>query len=148
MSDLPVEPWTPPALKKILNTAEEDYNHPSFGLDDLLVMLRDAYGVGAKAGRPFVAVDPAMRFGRPTVNNTRLSVEAATEHVWAGGSVGEVAEEFDVTRQDVLVACWYAGKYGTKAWRRRWGKWADVVHDELWHSRYDVPDPPDLNDEQ
>lgn len=153
MSELPegVEHWTPPALKKILDAAAEDYNHPSFGFDDLLIMLKDAYHAGAKAHEPYVSVDPAMRFGRPCVNNTRLSVEAVAGMVWIGESVDEVADEYGVTRPDVVVACWYAGKFGTsesKRWRKRWGKWADEVHDELWHSRYDVPNPPDKNGEQ
>jgi hypothetical protein len=31
------------ALKKILDTAAEDYRHPSFGADDLMILLQDAY---------------------------------------------------------------------------------------------------------
>lgn len=94
--------------------------------------------------RPFVSVDPAMRFGQPTVNGTRLPVQTLVDYVWAGEDPDVVAEEYDVTRADILVACWFAGTYGlpgrrqqlfpTPLWRRRWGEWADGVAKALWQT--------------
>src|SRR5204863_6938697 len=62
---------------------------------------------GAMGDRPFVAMDPAMRSGDPTLNHTRLPVATIAGFVWAGDDVGFVAEEYDITRADVLVACWW-----------------------------------------
>jgi len=95
--------------------------------------------------RPFVSIDPAMQSGRPCVSHTRLTVETVAVYIWGGYTPEDVAEEFDVTPADVLVACWYAGTYGIPGswdWRARWGKWAEDVHENLWHGRYDIPMPP------
>jgi uncharacterized protein (DUF433 family) len=103
----------------------------------------------------FIAIDPAMRFGQPTINHTQLPVEAVAEIVWVEG-VDVAAEEYDLTRADVLVACWAAGTYGlpgrrkalfpVRLWVKRWGVWADEVHQALWSVAsvdYEaVPDPP------
>ncbi|MGI5247798.1 DUF433 domain-containing protein [Dactylosporangium sp. CA-139066] len=110
---------------------------------------------GRRDLRPFVAVDPAMKSGQPTVNGTRLTVAAVADYVWADG-VDQAAADHDLTRGDVLVACWYAGTVGlpgrrkslapTPLWRRRWSAWADDVHQALWSVTtvdYDkIPDPP------
>ena len=95
--------------------------------------------------RPYVSVHPGVRFGRPCVRNTRLDVETVAACIWSGWTPEEVADEFGVTRADVMVACWYVGTYGIPGpddWRARWGEWATSVHEELWHGRYDVPAPP------
>lgn len=104
---------------------------------------------------PFVSVNPAMRWGQPCVNGTRLPVDAVAGMVWAEG-VDVAADQYDLTRADVLVACWYAGTYGlpgrreslfpVRQWPKRWGAWADSVAGALWKVTevdYDaVPDPP------
>lgn len=94
----------------------------------------------ADEDRPVVTTDPAVRFGYPTMRG--VPVEAIAEHVWEGSSLDSIAEDFGLTREQVLVACWYQGIHGTRAWRQRWKSWATEAHKELWHSRYDVPDPP------
>ncbi len=91
---------------------------------------------------PFVAFSPGMKFGRATVNNTQLSVEAVADLVYAGEAVGAVAHEYAITQADVLVACWYMGTHGTRTWRKRWAVWARDAEYELWRGQYEVPDPP------
>ncbi len=97
-----------------------------------------------------------MRFGAPTIRNSQVSVEAVVGMVWAGEQVDVVADEYGLTRADVLVAAWFAGTYGlpgrrrqlaaTPLWRRRWGAWAESVQEDLWRaSTVDysaIPDPP------
>lgn len=104
---------------------------------------------------PYVSVNPAMRSGQPTINGTRLPVDAVAGMVWAEG-VDVAVEEYDLTRADVLVACWYAGRYGlpgqrealfpVRLWPKRWGAWAAEVGPCLWavtRVDYDaIPDPP------
>jgi uncharacterized protein (DUF433 family) len=108
--------------------------------------------------RPRVTVDPGVRFGAPAVKG--VSVEAIAGMLWAGESVDVVADEYGLTRAEVIVAAWYAGQYGlpgkrrrlaaTPLWRRRWGKWAESVNGDLWRAStvdYDkIPDPPDHRD--
>jgi uncharacterized protein (DUF433 family) len=91
--------------------------------------------------RPQVCWSPGMRFGEPHVRGR--PVDAIGGMVWAGERVEVVAEEYDVTREEVIVACWWLGRHGEPRWRRRWKAWTQVVESELWHGRYDVQDPPD-----
>lgn len=95
--------------------------------------------------RPHVRVDPAQRWGQPAVKG--ISVDAIVGMVLAGEGVATVAYEYDLTRSEVLVACWHAGLYGDKRHRRLWKAWArDVAGPVLWKAEpalYDtIPDPP------
>lgn len=143
------DPWTPPDLQQLIDA------HPRHHR-----LITEAYWAGVRHNRPYIAVDPAMRSGQPCLNGTRLTVEAVVGLVWAGETVATVADEYDITRADVLVPCWYAGVVGlpgrrglhpTRSWRDRWGAWAAQVHDALWStSALDVdavPDPPARDDQ-
>lgn len=92
--------------------------------------------------RPTVTVEPCVNFGRPTVRGRPVVALART--VWGGQSVLDTAEDFGLTRAEVLAACWFMGRYGINgpAYVKRWGAWAAAVESDLWHSRFDVPDPP------
>src|SRR5688500_2671067 len=96
------------------------------------------------ADRPRVVFDPRIQFGEPHIGGA--SVAVLGEQVWAGASVDETADEFRVTRADVVVACWWLGRHGSKGWRRRWKGWAVKVDPELWAGRFDVEGPPDVRD--
>lgn len=98
---------------------------------------------------PFVSISPAMRHGEPTINGTRITVEAAGDLAWGGASTQEVADDYTprLTRADILVACWWLGRNGSPRWRKRWRQWAEQVDGALWSGRYDdAPDPPDHRD--
>lgn len=98
----------------------------------------------AEPRRPHVSVDPQMRSGRPCVNGTRIPAEALAGYVAAGDDVGFVAEQYNLTREAVLVACWYQATYGKGRWRKRWGEWAEDSHSAMWHGLWaDVDDPPE-----
>lgn len=93
--------------------------------------------------RPHVRAEPGIRFGQPNVKG--VSAEVLGDLVFAGDPVDEVAEDYGMTRGDVLVACWYLGMYGGKAWVRRWRSWCNDVYDLLARNNPDytaVPDPP------
>jgi uncharacterized protein (DUF433 family) len=98
--------------------------------------------------RPHVTVDPAQNFGEPTING--VPVATLTGMIWAGDSVDFVAEDFDLTRPQVLVACWFQtrhGRFGRSrddvAWKRAWKPWLDDNEEQFWHSRHgEIPDPP------
>lgn len=63
--------------------------------------------------RPHVSVDPAVQFGHPCIAGTGAPVDVIAERVYAGEPVTAVADDYDVTRADVLVACWYVARHGT-----------------------------------
>lgn len=67
-----------------------------------------------------VTVDPARRFGRPCIG--LLDTDSVAGMVRAGETVDTVADEYDLTPDEVLVACWFEGRFGSK--RRVWGRWA------------------------
>jgi uncharacterized protein (DUF433 family) len=96
------------------------------------------------ADRPRVEVEPGIRFGYPHVRG--VSVEVLGGQVFAGDSVDEVADDYPyMSRGHVLLACWYLGMHGSKAWVRRWRMWAVDVYVLLARDRPDysaVPDPP------
>ena len=106
-----------------------------------------------------VWIDPARRSGEPCIGGHRLGVELVIESVWYG-DVHQAIATYDITRGQVLVACWYAGagypvrlhnkrseyKPHRGPWAKRWGPWAADVHQALWQSTsvdYDaIPAPP------
>lgn len=97
------------------------------------------------ADRPHVRTDPAQRFGQPAVKG--ISVEAIGSMVIAEQNVTTVADEYGLTRGDILVACWWLGLYGSKSWRRLWRDWANgTAGPAMWRAATvnydDIPDPP------
>jgi uncharacterized protein (DUF433 family) len=59
---------------------------------------------------PRVVADPAIRHGKPVIEGTRVPVYVVVGHVAAGTPIDEVAEEFGITRDDVLAALAYAAE--------------------------------------
>jgi len=57
-----------------------------------------------------VVVDPKVRHGKPMIKGTRVSVSVILGSIAGGMSVEEVAEEYGITRDDVLAAIEYAAK--------------------------------------
>jgi hypothetical protein len=107
----------------------------------------------------YVWIDPARRSGEPCIGGHRLPVEMVCDAVWSAG-VEQAIDLWCLARQEVLVACWYAGVgYPVRLhnnrseyrpyrgpWRKRWGTWAADVHQALWSVTtvdYDaIADPP------
>jgi hypothetical protein len=88
---------------------------------------------------PHVRHDPRCESGSVAGVPLKLIVDL----VWEANPVQEIATDLRIRREDVLVACWWTGRYGTATWRGRWRAWAERARDDLWHRRYDaVPDPP------
>jgi uncharacterized protein (DUF433 family) len=59
---------------------------------------------------PGIVVDPAVRLGRPVIRGTRVPVDVVVGQLAAGLSPEQVAEEYGITRDDVLAALAYAAK--------------------------------------
>ena len=57
---------------------------------------------------PRIIVDPEIRFGKPVIEGTRVPVEIVIGKLGGGMTVDEVADEYGLTREDVLAALTYA----------------------------------------
>ena len=59
---------------------------------------------------PGIVVDPAIRLGKPVIKGTRVPVEILVGKVAGGMTVDEVADEYDVTPDNVRAALGYAAQ--------------------------------------
>lgn len=59
---------------------------------------------------PRIVVDPAIRFGKPVIEGTRVPVELVLGQLAAGMTVETVMDEYALTREDVLAALAYAAE--------------------------------------
>ena len=57
---------------------------------------------------PRIAVDPAVRFGRPVIAGTRVPVALVIAQLAGGASIDTVCTEYELSREDVLAALSYA----------------------------------------
>ena len=59
---------------------------------------------------PRISVDPTIRFGRPVIRGTRVPVDIVVGQRAAGLTTEQVAEEYGISREDVLAALAYAAE--------------------------------------
>jgi uncharacterized protein (DUF433 family) len=57
---------------------------------------------------PRIMVDRAVRFGKPVIRGTRVPAELVVAKLAGGMSIQEVAEEYEITLEDVHAALGYA----------------------------------------
>jgi uncharacterized protein (DUF433 family) len=57
---------------------------------------------------PGVIVDPAVRFGKPVIKGTRVPVEVIIGKLAGGMAPDEVADEYEITLEDIRAALRYA----------------------------------------
>lgn len=91
-----------------------------------------------------IVYNPAIGVpGPPTLQGHRMSAEMLASCVWDLG-ISEVLSDYYpfLSRDELVLCCWWAGKYGPPKWRRRWGKWAESAHMHLWYRCATVNDPP------
>ena len=93
-----------------------------------------------------ITISPGMRGGNPTISGTRLPASSVVGAAWGGGIEEPQSRWPYLNRETVLVACWYAGRYGLPGepkYRKRFGEWAHEFDDAMWAGRFgEVPDPP------
>lgn len=101
---------------------------------------RPIYG----SGEVEIVFNPRMVMpGPPTISNHRLGAEFMAERFYALGMESE-REDYMLTREEVLVACWWAGTYGPHKFRKVWGEWAKIAGHHLWYSCIRIDYPPTL----
>lgn len=104
-----------------------------------------------------LTIRPGVAVGAPCVGRTGAPAWAVAGPVWAGDSLEETARDYNCTRNDALVACWFLATYGIESawwngakrhapgrvWVKRWGAWAAEHAEAFWRHQYDrIPDPP------
>ena len=57
---------------------------------------------------PRVIVDSEIRFGKPVIEGTRVPVDLIVSELAGGMTAEEVADEYGVTREDILAVLAYA----------------------------------------
>jgi uncharacterized protein (DUF433 family) len=57
---------------------------------------------------PGISMDPAIRFGKPCLEGTRLDVATVIGAIASGDSIEDVQREYRLTREQVLAALGYA----------------------------------------
>jgi uncharacterized protein (DUF433 family) len=57
---------------------------------------------------PRIVVDANVRFGKPVIRGTRVPVDMLIARLGTGMTFEEVAEEYQVTGEDILAALSYA----------------------------------------
>lgn len=55
---------------------------------------------------------PSYQFGTPCVGFSRIPAETIAGMVWAGEDIAALADDYAITRHDVLLACWWVGRHG------------------------------------
>ena len=58
-----------------------------------------------------ITVDGKVRFGRPVIKGTRVPVDLIIGKLAGGMTYEEVMAEYDLVRQDILAALYYAAKH-------------------------------------
>ncbi len=93
--------------------------------------------------RPRIVVDPAVRWGRAILDGTSTATVDVAGMIAGGETVATVCGEYDVTRHQVLLACWHQAI--NEGWDH-WRSWAFEVHPVLASgspAQVDaLPDPP------
>lgn len=97
--------------------------------------------------RHLITIYPDMKFGYPTIDHHRIEAMQFAD-IWWGGNMDlkDIQGNWPgINRGAVLVCCWYAARYGTRLWRKRWGYdgWLKTAESFLWHDDYrNCPLPP------
>jgi uncharacterized protein (DUF433 family) len=59
---------------------------------------------------PDITSDPDIMLGKPVIAGTRIAVEFILEQLAAGETIGEIADQYDLTREQIAAALRYAAE--------------------------------------
>jgi len=91
--------------------------------------------------RPLITTDPAVNHGQPMIGPA--PVDQVCARIWAGEPLAQVAADYHISREQALVACWYAATHDRRGWRQLWANWAATNQRLLALGHYDaIPHPP------
>jgi len=64
----------------------------------------------AKEIAPGITVDPRIKGGKPVIQGRRVPVELVLGQLGGGMTIGQVMDEYDLKRDDILAALRYAAQ--------------------------------------
>ena len=104
---------------------------------------KDAQATPAPAKGVCIVYDPAIQMpGTPTIQDRRIAAVSMAEAVMVEPhGVADVMRGWRLSREEVLVACWWAGRFGPRRFRV-WRQWAEDAGSHLWYRCINIPDPP------
>ena len=60
---------------------------------------------------PRIIIDPKIRFGKPVIKGTRVTVEEILGFLAGGMTFEEIEREYDLKKNDIMVAIEYAAAF-------------------------------------
>lgn len=72
------------------------------------VRLYPYVDAGQRSAERSIAIDPQVSFGRPVVVRTGVSTAAIADRIDAGESVDTLADDYDLTREEIEQAVLYS----------------------------------------
>ncbi|PIZ88970.1 MAG: hypothetical protein COX90_01875 [Candidatus Nealsonbacteria bacterium CG_4_10_14_0_2_um_filter_38_17] len=60
---------------------------------------------------PRIIIDPKVRFGKPTIKGTRITVEEVLGFLVGGMDFEEIRREYGIKREDVIATINYAASF-------------------------------------
>lgn len=60
---------------------------------------------------PHIVIDPTVRFGKPTIKGTRMTVDEVLGYVAGGMSFDDLQDEYGLTKTQALAAINYAASF-------------------------------------
>lgn len=60
---------------------------------------------------PKIIVDPKVRFGKPVIRGTRITVEEVLGFVTGGMNYEEIEKEYGIKKEEVVAAINYAASF-------------------------------------
>lgn len=96
---------------------------------------------------------PAYQFGAPCVGFSRIGADTIGGMVAAGETIDAICSDYGLTREDVLIACWWYANHCAgvrRKWERRvadaWQEWSfDAAMILGGHQLGPLADPPDVS---
>lgn len=59
---------------------------------------------------PRIVIDPNVRFGKPVLKGTRVSVDFVLRKIAGGMTIEEMEREYELTKADIFAVLKYAAK--------------------------------------
>lgn len=89
-----------------------------------------------------IVVHPGRMGGEPTIGHSRLPAEMIARTYWQLG-FDEVLRMWDyLDKDDVLIACWFQARFGTRSQRARWKDWLSGADMALWSGDFSTVELP------
>ena len=93
-----------------------------------------------------IIYDPAIQItGTPTIEGHSLPAEHMASHFFELGEE-EAQDDYGLTREELIVACWWAAHWGPRKFRKAWKEWGERAGSHLRYGCINVPLPPTKSD--